>query len=166
MVVESSGKWRKVGDFMSEGTIFHNFIGEYAHNIDKKGRIIIPAKFRTAYCGNLIVSRGLDGCLNLYTNEQWNTLMEQLMALPNTKRETRLFKRNLAAKASECEIDSQGRILIPANLVKEADLVKECYVIGTGNTVEIWSKERWDSYNEEHSDDFEEVAETLTEFLL
>lgn len=151
---------------MSEMMLFNSFIGEYAHNIDKKGRIIIPAKFREAFAGHLIVSKGLDGCLNLYTMDQWNQMMQQLMSLPNTKRETRLFKRNLAAKASECEVDNQGRILIPSNLVKEADLSKECYVIGTGNTVEIWSKQRWDAYNEEHSDDFEEVAETLTEFLL
>lgn len=151
---------------MSETMLFNSFIGEYAHNIDKKGRIIIPAKFRDAYDGKLIVSKGLDGCLNLYTLLQWNQMMQQLMSLPNTKKETRLFKRNLAAKASECEIDNQGRILIPANLVKEADLIKECFVIGTGNTVEIWSKERWEAYNEEHSDDFEEVAETLTEFLI
>lgn len=165
-MVQSSEKWRKVGDNMSEAMLFHNFIGEFAHNIDKKGRIIIPAKFREAFGKELIVAKGLDGCLNLYTIEQWNTLMKQLMSLPNTKKETRLFKRNLAAKASECEIDGQGRILIPANLVKEADLKKECYVIGTGNTVEIWSKERWEAYNEEHSDDFEEVAEALTEFLM
>ncbi|NCC54776.1 MAG: transcriptional regulator MraZ [Erysipelotrichia bacterium] len=151
---------------MSETMLFNSFIGEYAHNIDKKGRIIIPAKFRDAYEGKLIVSKGLDGCLNLYTIAQWNQMMQQLMSLPNTKKETRLFKRNLAAKASECEIDNQGRILIPANLVKEAQLQKECFVIGTGNTVEIWSKERWDAYNEEHSDEFEEVAETLTEFLI
>lgn len=151
---------------MSETMLFNSFIGEYAHNIDKKGRIIIPAKFRDAYEGKLIVSKGLDGCLNLYTLMQWNQMMQQLMSLPNTKKETRLFKRNLAAKASECEIDNQGRILIPSNLVKEADLIKECFVIGTGNTVEIWSKERWDAYNDEHSDDFEEVAETLTEFLI
>lgn len=151
---------------MSETMLFNSFIGEYAHNIDKKGRIIIPAKFRDAYEGKLIVSKGLDGCLNLYTLMQWNQMMQQLMSLPNTKKETRLFKRNLAAKASECEIDNQGRILIPSNLVKEAELIKECFVIGTGNTVEIWSKERWDAYNDEHSDDFEEVAETLTEFLI
>lgn len=151
---------------MSETMLFNSFIGEYAHNIDKKGRIIIPAKFRDAYEGKLIVSKGLDGCLNLYTLMQWNQMMQQLMSLPNTKKETRLFKRNLAAKASECEIDNQGRILIPSNLVKEADLIKECFVIGTGNTVEIWSKERWEAYNDEHSDDFEEVAETLTEFLI
>lgn len=151
---------------MSETMLLHTFIGEYEHNIDKKGRIIIPSRFRDAFEGKLIVSKGLDGCLNLYTMEQWSTLMNQLMSLPSTKRETRLYRRNLAAKASECEIDNQGRILIPSTLVKEADLIKECVVIGTGNTVEIWSKQRWDAYNEEHIDDLEDVVETLTEFLL
>lgn len=151
---------------MSDVSNFYNFIGEYAHNIDKKGRIIIPARFRDAFEGHLIVAKGLDGCLNLYTLSQWNTLMQRLMSLPNTKKEARLYRRKLAAKASECEIDAQGRILIPASLMKEASLVKECYVIGTGNTVEIWSKENWMAYNEEHSDDFEEVAEALTEFLI
>lgn len=144
----------------------YNFIGEYAHNIDKKGRMIIPARFRDDLGPTIIVSRGLDGCLNVYTMDQWTRLLEQLATLPNTKKETRLFKRNLTAKASECEIDSLGRILIPSTLVKEADLIKECFVIGTGNQIEIWSKERWEAYNDEHADDFEEVAEALTDFLI
>ncbi|MDL2276832.1 division/cell wall cluster transcriptional repressor MraZ, partial [Breznakia sp. OttesenSCG-928-G09] len=105
-------------------------------------------------------------CLSVYTMDQWQKLSEQLALLPNTKRETRLFKRNLTAKASECEIDNQGRILIPSVLVKEAALVKECCVIGAGNTIEIWSRERWEAYNDEHNNDFEEVAETLTDFLI
>lgn len=165
-MVESSEKCKKVGDNMSEVMNSTNFIGEYSHNIDKKGRIIIPARFRDAFGGRLIVAKGLDGCLNLYTMEQWQIMMEKLLSLPNTKREARLYRRQLAAKASECEIDSQGRILIPASLVKEAELIKECFVIGTGSTAEIWSKENWLAYNEEHSDDFEDVAEALTEFLI
>lgn len=151
---------------MSSSVPIRSFIGEYAHNIDKKGRIIIPSRFRDAFEGRLVVSKGLDGCLNLYTIEQWNTMMEKISSLPSTKREARLYKRNLAAKAGECEVDNQGRILIPHNLVEEAALIKECFVIGTGNTVEVWSKERWNAYNEEHIDDYEEVAETLTEFLI
>ena len=150
---------------MSETMTIDEFIGEFEHNIDKKGRIIIPAKFREAYNGRLIVAKGLDGCLTLYTIAQWHQLMEQLKNLPNTKRETRLFKRQLSAKASECEIDAQGRILIPASLIKEAALEKECCIIGNVNTVEIWSKQKWTAYNDEHADDFEEVAEALTEFL-
>lgn len=151
---------------MSDVTVLNNFIGEYAHNIDKKGRIIIPARFRDQLQDKIIVAKGLDGCLTIYTNEQWMKLSAQLSLLPNTKKETRLFKRNLMAKASECEIDNQGRILIPATLIETAALIKECCIIGTGSTIEIWSKERWDAYNDEHLDDFEEVAESLTEFLL
>lgn len=151
---------------MNESTIAYTLIGEHAHNIDKKGRIIIPASFREIFNHELVVSKGLDGCLTLYTIAQWQTLMEQIAKLPNTKKETRLYKRNLAAKASRCEIDTQGRILIPASLVATANLIKECYVVGTGSTVEIWSKENWLAYNDEHSDDFEAVAETLTEFLI
>ncbi len=151
---------------MIDSTMTYTFIGEYAHNIDKKGRIIIPANFREIFNHELVVSKGLDGCLSVYTIAQWQTLMEQIAKLPNTKKETRLYKRNLAAKASRCEIDAQGRILIPASLVATAALEKECYIVGTGSTVEIWSKARWEAYNEEHSDDFEAVAETLTEFLI
>lgn len=152
--------------FMAEVAVLRNFIGEYAHNIDKKGRIIIPARFREELDEKIIVAKGLDGCLTVYTMDQWAKLSEQLALLPNTNRQARLYRRNLMAKASECEIDSQGRILIPSVLIKEASLIKECCVIGTGNTIEIWSKEKWDGYNDEHSDDFEEVAESLTEFLL
>ncbi|MFV0380619.1 MAG: division/cell wall cluster transcriptional repressor MraZ [Breznakia sp.] len=151
---------------MQEREVSFSFIGEYAHNIDKKGRIIVPARFRDALSEKVIVAKGLDGCLSLYTQNQWSKLTDQLAQLPTTKKESRLFRRNLMAKASECEIDNQGRILIPSLLVKEANLIKACYVIGTGSTIEIWSKERWDAYNEEHSDDFEDVAESLTDFLI
>ena len=151
---------------MSNGIPMSGFIGEYAHNIDKKGRIVIPSCFRDAYEGRLIVAKGLDGCLSLYTMEQWATLLAKVNALPNTKKEVRVYKRKLSSKASECEIDGQGRILIPANLIKEASLEKECMIIGNVSTVEIWSKAKWEAYDEEHDDDFEEVAEELTEFLL
>ena len=151
---------------MSSGLLMSGFIGEYAHNIDKKGRIIIPSRFRDAYEGRLIVAKGLDGCLTLYTLEQWATLIAKVSALPNTKKEVRVYKRKLASKASECEIDNQGRILIPQNLIDEAELIKECMIIANVSTVEIWAKEKWDAYDNEHADDFEEVAEELTDFLL
>lgn len=151
---------------MANNMPMSGFIGEYAHNIDKKGRIVIPSCFRDAYEGRLIVAKGLDGCLSLYTLEQWTTLLEKVSSLPSTKKEVRVYKRKLASKACHCEIDTMGRILIPSNLVKEADLIKECMIIGNVSTVEIWAKEKWDAYDESHADDFEEVAEELTEFLL
>ena len=101
------------------------FMGEYAHNIDKKGRIIIPAKFREELGDTLIITRGLDGCLSIYTKEQWQLIYEQLMKLPSTKKDARMFVRMMTSKAAECEIDAQGRILIPSSLIKLADLTKE-----------------------------------------
>lgn len=142
------------------------FMGEYAHNIDKKGRIIIPAKFREELGDTLIITRGLDGCLSIYTKEQWQVIYEQLMKLPSTKKDARMFVRMMTSKAAECEIDAQGRILIPSSLIKLADLTKECRIIGAANHVEIWSKERWEPLDEDGDAAFEEIAENLTEFLL
>ena len=142
------------------------FMGEYAHNIDKKGRIIIPAKFREELGDHVIITRGLDGCLAVYTKEQWETIYEQLMKLPSTKKDARMFVRMMTSKAAECEIDAQGRVLIPSPLVKLAELVKECMVIGAANHVEIWSRERWEPVDEEANDAFEDIAESLTEFMI
>lgn len=142
------------------------FMGEYAHNIDRKGRIIIPAKFREELQDHVIITRGLDGCLAVYTKEQWERIYEQLMKLPTTKKDARMFVRMMTSKAAECEIDAQGRVLIPAPLVKLADLVKECMIIGAANHVEIWAKERWEPVDEEADEAFEEIAESLTEFMI
>ena len=141
------------------------FMGEYAHNIDKKGRIIIPAKFREELGEKVIITRGFDGCLSVYTMEQWELIYAQLVKLPVTKKEARSFTRKMMSKASTCEFDAQGRTLIPSSLVKEADLQKECMIIGAGNHVEIWSKERWEYIDELSDDAFEEMAESLTEYL-
>lgn len=142
------------------------FIGEYRHNIDAKGRIIIPAKFREMLAEKMIVTRGLDGCLTIYTLEEWEVIFEQLKKLPNTKRESRMYVHMLTSKAAECEVDGQGRILLPAPLLEEAAIVKECVVVGVADHVEIWAKERWDAYYEQASTSFEEVAEQLTDFLV
>ena len=166
MVVYSSEKWWKVGDYVSIESKLPYFIGEHSHNIDKKGRIIIPAKFREYLSEIIYVTRGLDGCLKIYTDEQFKKLAAQIYQMPSTKKEAREYQRFFLSSAADCEIDGQGRILIPANLIKSACLIKECVVIGCGNTIEIWSKERWDAYNELHNDDIEEVAESLTEFLI
>lgn len=142
------------------------FMGEYAHNIDRKGRIIIPAKFREELGNVIIITRGLDGCLSVYTKEQWEAIYEQLMKLPSTKKDARMFVRMMTSKAAECEIDNQGRVLIPSPLIKLANLEKECMVIGAANHVEIWSKENWEPVDEEANANFEEIAENLTDFML
>lgn len=141
-------------------------MGEYAHNIDKKGRIIIPAKFREDLGEQVIITRGLDGCLSVYTKQQWEKIYEQLMKLPSTKKDARMFVRMMTSKAAECEFDGQGRVLIPAPLCNLAVLEKECMVIGAANHVEIWAKQRWIPLDEEANVTFEDIAENLTEFML
>lgn len=141
-------------------------IGEFEHNIDKKGRMILPAKFREELGDCVIVNRGLDGCLYVYTKAQWEKVYQRLSTLPSTRKDARMYARMMLSKAAECEFDAQGRILIPAGLVKLANLQKECKVIGVGTHVEIWNKETWLSLEEEQNACFEDVAESLTEFDL
>ena len=128
--------------------------------------MIIPARFRDELGDRFIITRGLDGCLRTYTIQQWEAVFEQLKKLPSTKRETRMYIHMLTSKAAGCELDSQGRVLLPSPLVKEAAIEKECVVVGVADHVEIWAGERWDSYYSEASASFEDVAEQLTEFLI
>jgi len=142
------------------------FMGEYAHNIDKKGRIIIPVKFRDELGMKVIITRGLDGCLNGYTTQQWERIYEQLLKLPSTKKDARMFVRMMTSKAAECEIDNQGRVLLPSSLIALADIQKECRIIGAANHFEIWAKEHWECVDEEANANFEDIAENLTDFML
>jgi MraZ protein len=141
------------------------FMGEYRHNTDSKGRIIVPARFRDELGSLLILTKGLDGCITVYTPKQWERIIEQLYKLPNTKKESRMYIHMVTSKAAECEVDGAGRILIPQNLMDEAAIVKECVVLGVADHVEIWSVNRWKAYSEEASGAFESVAEELTEFI-
>lgn len=137
-------------------------MGEFAHNIDRKGRLIMPAKFREELGERVIINRGLDGCLNVYTAEQWETVYQKIATLPSTNKDARMYQRIFLSKASEVELDSQGRILIPASLVALAGLEKECLVIGVANHIEIWSKEKWLALEEEQAASFEDFAENLS----
>ena len=100
------------------------FIGEYYHNLDAKGRIIIPAKFRDELNGTFILTRGLDGCLTIYSTEKGEKIFEEINKLPETKKATRQYIRMLTANACECTLDNQGRILIPANLSGSVNITK------------------------------------------
>jgi MraZ protein len=141
------------------------FMGEYRHNTDSKGRIIVPARFRDELGNLLILTKGLDGCITVYTPKQWERIIEQLYQLPNTKKESRMYIHMVTSKAAECEVDSAGRILIPQNLLEEAAIIKECVVLGVADHVEIWSSPRWDAYSAIASEAFENVAEELTEYI-
>ena len=141
------------------------FIGEYYHNLDAKGRIIIPAKFRDELNGTFILTRGLDGCLTIYSTEKWEKIFEEINKLPETKKATRQYIIMLTANACECTLDNQGRILIPANLSGSVNITKECVVVGANSHVEIWDKATWNAYMDDASENFEDIAESLSDLI-
>jgi len=137
------------------------FMGEYNHTIDAKGRLIVPAKFREILGDNFIVTKGLDGCLFVYPNDEWTRFEEKLKSLPLTNKNARQFTRFFLAGAAACEVDKQGRILLPQVLREFAGLEKEVVMVGVANRVEIWSKERWQECIDSYDDDMDEVAENM-----
>lgn len=140
------------------------FMGEFHHTLDAKGRVILPSRFREELQDSVIVTRGLDGCLNVYTQAAWQVIYEKLLTLPTTNKDARMYVRMITAKASECSFDSQGRILLPQNLIKDAEIEKEAVVVGAGNHVEIWAASKWDSFEEEGNENLEAIAERLSAF--
>lgn len=139
-------------------------MGEFQHNIDAKGRLIVPSKFRDNLGESFIVTRGLDGCLFGYPMEAWNELKEKLKNLPLAKRESRQFTRFFYSGAVECTLDKQGRINLPKTLVDYAKLEKACYLIGVSERFEIWSEERWLEVSEAAEESFEDLAEEMIDF--
>lgn len=136
-------------------------IGEYSHSIDAKGRIILPAKFRAELGERFVVTKGFDGCLYGYSIEEWKTIEEKIKTLPLvTGKDARNFTRFFFSSAIECEIDSQGRILISQNLREFAMLKKEVVIIGVSSRIEFWSKEKWEEYNQ--NQDSEDIAEKMS----
>lgn len=125
------------------------FLGEYQHTIDAKGRLIVPAKFREALGSPFVVTKGLDQCLFAYPHSEWKAFEEKLKQLPLTSADGRKFVRFFFAGAAECELDNQGRIILPPNLREYASLKKDIVTIGVNNRVEIWNKDNWKTYNEE-----------------
>lgn len=138
------------------------YIGEYFHNIDAKGRVILPAKFRELLGEQMIITKGLDGCLAGYHMDEWKILEDKIKRLPNAK--SRNLKRFLFSSASHASIDKQGRILIPPNLRKYAGLEKEIMVIGTSSNIEIWDKQKWADLCDELTPESVEEAMNELEF--
>jgi len=120
------------------------FMGEYNHTIDAKGRLIIPSKFREVLGDEFVVTKGMDGCLFVFDNTEWQTFAEKLRSLPMIDKDVRQFTRFFLAGAAAVEVDKQGRILIPSVLREFADITKDAVLIGVGSRIEIWSKDRWD----------------------
>lgn len=124
------------------------FTGEYHHNLDAKGRMIIPVKLREDLSGAFVVTRSLDGCLSMYRPEEWDVLERKLNSLPMTNEKARRLKRFLLGGAVSCELDRQGRILVPQVLRDQAELNKDVVLVGVGDHVEIWASEKWISDND------------------
>ena len=135
-------------------------IGEYEHSLDAKGRLIMPVKLRQDMGEKFIVTKGLDGCLFAFSQEEWLNFETKLKALPLSDRNARNFVRFFLSGATECEIDKQGRFLIPANLRESAKLEKDAMIVGVGTRLEIWNKETWLNCGENISAD--EIAENMT----
>ena len=138
-------------------------MGEYHHNIDEKGRIVIPGKFRESAKDKLIITKGIEKCLYLYTEDEWNKIVSKLNQLPFTKKDARTFVRNFFAGATLCEFDKNGRINITSPLVSYADLTKECVVIGVNDRIEIWDKGLYNTFLDDNASKIEEIAENLFE---
>lgn len=139
-------------------------MGEYKHNLDTKGRIIVPSKFRELLDEQFVITRGLDRCLFAYTQDEWNRIEEKLKQLPLTKKDARKFTRLFFSGATNVEIDKQGRINIPQNLRDYAKLSKDCTVIGVSSRIEIWDSSSWEDFYTESEENFEDIAEDLIDF--
>lgn len=138
-------------------------LGEYKHSLDTKGRMAIPAKFREKMLSGAIITRGLDNCLFVFANKEWQVLAEKLVNLPLAQANSRAFSRLMLAGAMDVELDSQGRILIPDYLRKYADLKKQVVVTGLYNRIEIWDEANWERYKQKTEGASEEIAEKLSE---
>ncbi len=140
------------------------FMGEYRHNVDTKGRLIIPAKFRDGLGEVFVLTRGLDQCLFGYPMDEWKMIEEKIKSLPVTKKDARAFARFFFSGATECEIDKQGRINIPQSLLQYSKIEKETVIVGVSNRIEIWSKTIWEEYFAQSEESFNEIAENLVDF--
>lgn len=141
------------------------FYGEHDHTIDRKGRLIIPSRFREVlkdhYGDKCVVTRGLDRCLFLFPEDEWRTQESKFRALSFTKQEARRFNRFYFSGAAELAFDRQGRVLIPQYLKEYAGIKRDVMVVGVSNRIELWDKEEWKKFYAEFKESYEQVAEKL-----
>jgi MraZ protein len=141
------------------------FLGRYAHNLDAKGRLAIPARYREALAEGVVLTRGIDRCLALYPLAAWRPLAEKVAALPLTDADARNFRRLVFAEAADLELDGQGRILIPPDLRRYADIEREALVVGVDTSIEIWSPARWNALSASLDADGAEIAQRLASLI-
>ena len=140
------------------------FMGEYNHTVDTKGRLIGPSKFREQLGDEFVVTKGLDGCLFVYSKSEWENIEEKFRNVPLTTKDARKFARFFFAGAASCEVDKQGRILLPVVLREYAGIEKDVVSVGVFNRVEIWDKDKWQESNS--YDDMDEIAEHMADLGL
>ena len=138
-------------------------IGEYHHNLDDKGRLIIPSKFREDIGEKFIVTRGLEDCLFVYSMNDFEKIVSKLGNLPFTKKDARTFNRFFMSGATVCEFDKQGRINLPSSLISYANLEKECTIIGVNDRLEVWATSKFDSLIEDNLEVISDISENLFE---
>ena len=138
-------------------------IGEFHHNIDHKGRLTIPSKFREEIGEKFIVTRGLDNCLFVYSLVEWEKIVSKLKTLPFTKKDARTFTRFFLSGATLCEFDKQGRINLANSLISYAGIQKECAIIGVNDRLEIWALDKFNNLMEQNTDSLSDIAENLFE---
>jgi MraZ protein len=137
------------------------FIGEYNHSLDDKGRLAIPAKFRSILKKGAVVTKGLDNCLFLYTKDQWGKIAQKFASLPISQAKSRAFARHLLAGAMDLEFDNQGRITLPEYLRRFSGLQKKVIIAGLYNHLEIWDESSWNNYKLETEKNSNTIAEEL-----
>lgn len=144
--------------------MFQNmFIGEYKHNIDEKGRLAVPAKFRDALKDGAVVTKGLDNCLFLYSREEWAEKAKKFANMPISQSKARAFARHMLAGAMDVEFDKQGRVTLPEYLRQFGNLNKKTIIAGLFDRLEIWDEETWNKYKEGTEKETEDIAEALGE---
>ena len=137
------------------------FIGEYNHNLDDKGRLAIPAKFRNILKKGAVVTKGLDNCLFLYSKEKFEEMAKKFSALPISQAKARAFSRHMLAGAMDLEFDNQGRITLPEYLRRFSTLKKKVIVAGLYDHLEIWDEGAWNKYKLESEKNSNAIAEAL-----
>lgn len=142
------------------------FTGTYENSIDNKNRMIIPSKYRDQLGGKCMLTRGFDRCLYIYAMEDWNVLVEKIKQLKQSDRDVRKFIREFFSNTEECNLDSQGRILIPSNLREYAEISKDLITKGAMDKIEIWSKEAYKDPDSENMMDNEEFIDKLDMYNL
>ncbi|MFZ8848516.1 MAG: division/cell wall cluster transcriptional repressor MraZ [Minisyncoccia bacterium] len=138
-------------------------IGEFKHNLDQKGRVSIPAKFRQKFAEGLILTRGIDQCVFGFPKPEWEKVVNKITNLPLSQANARAFARLILSGAFEAEIDNQGRVLIPEVLRKYAHLEKKVVIVGMYNRVEIWDEKKWEEYKKQSEENSQEIAERLSD---